>query len=92
MSPKISATVAIPSSLSFPLHLSLPLYLYIHSPSPNAMDSIIETQRQTHEGIERYEQALAEVLMQNPTAVSTPAQHKNPSRANVSAIIDQKRG
>lgn len=39
------------------------------------MDSIIETQRQTHESIERYEQALAEVLMQNPTAVSTPAQH-----------------
>ncbi|WVQ79096.1 hypothetical protein IAT38_001190 [Cryptococcus sp. DSM 104549] len=32
------------------------------------MDSIIETQRQTHEEIERYEQALAEVLMQNPTA------------------------
>ncbi|AUB27813.1 splicing factor 3A subunit 3 [Cryptococcus neoformans] len=32
------------------------------------MDSIIETQRQTHESIERYEQALAEVLMQNPTA------------------------
>ncbi|TYJ51396.1 hypothetical protein B9479_008037 [Cryptococcus floricola] len=32
------------------------------------MDSIVETQRQTHEEIERYEQALAEVLMQNPTA------------------------
>ncbi|EIW66571.1 splicing factor 3A subunit 3 [Tremella mesenterica] len=32
------------------------------------MDSIIETARQTHEEIERYEQALAEVLMQNPTA------------------------
>lgn len=34
------------------------------------MDSIIETQRQTHEELERYEQALAEVLMQNPTVVS----------------------
>lgn len=34
------------------------------------MDSIIETTRQTHEEIERYENALAEVLMQNPTAVS----------------------
>ncbi|WRT65712.1 uncharacterized protein IL334_002660 [Kwoniella shivajii] len=32
------------------------------------MDSIIETQRSTHEEIERYEQALAEVLLQNPTA------------------------
>ncbi|OCF31700.1 splicing factor 3A subunit 3 [Kwoniella heveanensis BCC8398] len=31
------------------------------------MDSIIETQRQTHEEIERYEQALADVLGQNPT-------------------------
>ncbi|ORX36512.1 hypothetical protein BD324DRAFT_629158 [Kockovaella imperatae] len=31
------------------------------------MDSIIETQRQAHEEIESYEQALAEVLMQNPT-------------------------
>lgn len=31
------------------------------------MDSIIETQRATHEEIERYEQALADVLMQNPT-------------------------
>lgn len=54
------------------------ILVHPHSPSPNAMDSIIETQRQTHEGIERYEQALAEVLMQNPTAVSTPVQHKNP--------------
>ena len=36
------------------------------------MDSIIETTRQTHEEIERYEQALADVLMQNPTAVSSP--------------------
>ncbi len=34
------------------------------------MDSIIETQRQTHEEIERYEQALSDVLMQNPTVVS----------------------
>lgn len=34
------------------------------------MDSIFETQRATHEEIERYEQALADVLMQNPTAVS----------------------
>ncbi|ORY22495.1 hypothetical protein BCR39DRAFT_551420 [Naematelia encephala] len=32
------------------------------------MDSIIETQRQTHEEIERYEQALADVLFQTPTA------------------------
>ncbi|TXT12875.1 hypothetical protein VHUM_01276 [Vanrija humicola] len=32
------------------------------------MDSIIETQRATHEEIEWYEQALADVLMQNPTA------------------------
>ena len=32
------------------------------------MDSIIETQRATHEEIDRYEQALADVLMQNPTA------------------------
>nr|XP_019050393.1 splicing factor 3A subunit 3 [Kwoniella bestiolae CBS 10118]OCF29323.1 splicing factor 3A subunit 3 [Kwoniella bestiolae CBS 10118] len=32
------------------------------------MDSIIETQRSAHEEIERYEQALAEVLLQNPTA------------------------
>ncbi|WVR03823.1 hypothetical protein IAU60_000819 [Kwoniella sp. DSM 27419] len=32
------------------------------------MDSIIETQRQTHEEIERYEQALADILLQNPTA------------------------
>ncbi|WVN90747.1 uncharacterized protein L203_105990 [Cryptococcus depauperatus CBS 7841] len=32
------------------------------------MDSIIETQRQAHEEIERYEQALADVLMQGPTA------------------------
>ncbi|KAK8861591.1 hypothetical protein IAR55_002414 [Kwoniella newhampshirensis] len=32
------------------------------------MDSIIETQRQTHEEIERYEQALADVLTHNPTA------------------------
>jgi splicing factor 3A subunit 3 len=31
------------------------------------MDSIIETQRATHEEIERYEQALADVLMQAPT-------------------------
>lgn len=36
------------------------------------MDSIFETQRATHEEIERYEQALADVLMQNPTAVSPP--------------------
>jgi splicing factor 3A subunit 3 len=35
------------------------------------MDSIIETQRQTHEELERYEAALAEVLMQNPTVVSS---------------------
>ena len=34
------------------------------------MDSIIETQRQTHEEMERYEAALADVLMQNPTVVS----------------------
>lgn len=34
------------------------------------MNSIFETQRQTHEEIERYEQALAEVLLQAPTAVS----------------------
>jgi hypothetical protein len=34
------------------------------------MDSIIETQRQTHEELERYEEALSSVLMQNPTAVS----------------------
>lgn len=34
------------------------------------MDSIVETQRQTHEELERYEQALADVLMQNPTVVS----------------------
>lgn len=34
------------------------------------MDSIIETQRACHEEIERYEQALADVLMQNPTVVS----------------------
>jgi hypothetical protein len=33
------------------------------------MDSIVETQRQTHEELERYEAALAEVLMQNPTVV-----------------------
>lgn len=33
------------------------------------MDSIIETQRQTHEELDRYEQALADVLMQNPTVV-----------------------
>ncbi|GFZ42563.1 hypothetical protein JCM24511_00279 [Saitozyma sp. JCM 24511] len=32
------------------------------------MDSIYETQRQTHEEIDRYEQALADVLMQAPTA------------------------
>ncbi|KAL7419570.1 Pre-mRNA-splicing factor sap61 [Cryptotrichosporon argae] len=31
------------------------------------MDSIMETQRATHEEIERYEQALADVLMQAPT-------------------------
>jgi hypothetical protein len=34
------------------------------------MDSIVETQRQTHEELERYEAALAEVLIQNPTVVS----------------------
>lgn len=34
------------------------------------MDSIVETQRQTHEELERYESALADVLMQNPTVVS----------------------
>jgi hypothetical protein len=34
------------------------------------MNSIFETQRQTHEEIERYEHALAEVLLQAPTAVS----------------------
>jgi splicing factor 3A subunit 3 len=33
------------------------------------MDSIFETQRQTHEEIERYEHALAEVLLQAPTVV-----------------------
>ena len=32
------------------------------------MDSIIETQRALHEEIERYEQALADVLMQQPNA------------------------
>ena len=37
------------------------------------MNSIIETQRQAHEEIESYEQALAEVLMQNPTTVSRSA-------------------
>jgi splicing factor 3A subunit 3 len=37
------------------------------------MDSIIETQRQTHEELERYEAALAEVLIQNPTVVSQSA-------------------
>jgi hypothetical protein len=48
----------------------------IFHPSPPrlpTMDSIIETQRATHEEIERYEQALAEVLMQNPQAVSHAA-------------------
>ena len=35
------------------------------------MDSILETQRQTHEQIERYEQALSDVLMQQPIAVRT---------------------
>jgi hypothetical protein len=39
------------------------------------MDSIVETQRQTHEELERYEQALADVLMQNPTVVSEPAEY-----------------
>jgi splicing factor 3A subunit 3 len=39
------------------------------------MDSIIETQRQTHEELERYEAALAEVLMQNPTVVSRPLEY-----------------
>lgn len=38
------------------------------------MDSVFETQRATHEEIERYEQALADVLMQNPTAVSSNAE------------------
>ncbi|WWC96929.1 hypothetical protein V866_003804 [Kwoniella sp. B9012] len=32
------------------------------------MDSTIETQRSAHEDLERYEQALTEVLLQNPTA------------------------
>lgn len=32
------------------------------------MDSVIETQRALHEEIERYEQALADVLMQQPSA------------------------
>ncbi|WWC68603.1 uncharacterized protein I206_102533 [Kwoniella pini CBS 10737] len=32
------------------------------------MDSIVETQRSAHEELERYEQALSEVLIQNPTA------------------------
>lgn len=31
------------------------------------MDSIVETQRALHEEIERYEQALADVIMQAPT-------------------------
>jgi heat shock protein HslJ len=39
------------------------------------MDSIIETQRACHEEIERYEQALAEVLMQNPSVVSHQTKH-----------------
>jgi hypothetical protein len=54
---------------SLPFHfLSLP---YIDSLSlTHTMDSIIETQRQSHEELERYEQALAEVLLQNPSAVS----------------------
>lgn len=34
------------------------------------MDSVIETQRASHEEIERYEQALADVLMQQPVGVS----------------------
>lgn len=46
---------------------------YTYTLSAAKMDSIIETQRQTHEELERYEQALAEVLMQNPTVVSPVA-------------------
>lgn len=40
------------------------------------MNSVIETQRACHEEIERYEQALADVLMQQPVGVS--AQASNP--------------
>jgi splicing factor 3A subunit 3 len=32
------------------------------------MDSIIETQRALHEEVDRYEQALADILMQQPVA------------------------
>lgn len=45
--------------------------LLLASYSDQKMDSIIETQRASHEELERYEQALAEVLMQNPSVVST---------------------
>lgn len=34
------------------------------------MDSLIELQRQSHEEIERYEQALAEVLIKQVSGVS----------------------
>ena len=36
---------------------------------PPAMDSIIEVQRQAHEEAERYEQALAEILIKPTTGV-----------------------
>lgn len=66
------------------------------------MDSIIETQRQTHEELERYEAALAEVLMQNPTVVSTTsisdtksaeevAKKYNPSRPKGSGPLESNR-
>jgi hypothetical protein len=38
------------------------------------MDSIIEVQRQAHEEAERYEQALAEILIKPTTGVSGTAE------------------
>ncbi|KAK4683934.1 splicing factor 3A subunit 3, partial [Tremellales sp. Uapishka_1] len=52
------------------------------------MDSIIETQRQAHEEIERYEQALAEVLLQNPTLQRNIARRDRKAAEILARIVE----
>lgn len=43
-----------------------------HYPRPGSMNSLIETARQQHEEIDRYEQALAAIFLQPDRSVSLP--------------------
>lgn len=61
------------------------LFKASRSPVNSTMDSIFETQRQTHEEIERYEAALASVLSRTPAT----QQNKLNNEHKASQLLDR---